>query len=279
MSMPELPEVEHARRRFLRLTRDRSINDAGSDDALVVTGQTPAEWAEMLRGRRVLDATRAGKNIVVQLDHEAALWFHLGMTGRIALASEEARGPDGHPKFTRWWLKLGDDTLCLIDPRRLGRTHAGSSPMTRKVGKIDELGPDALGLSTATLRERLSTSRSAIKAALMEQERIAGVGNIQAMEALHRARLYPERKPTELSDEEWERLAKGLQDTLEHTLRTMPDDEKTVYVNQGGENPFLVYGREGEPCPECKTPIRKHTSRGRSSYFCPVCQPAQYISP
>jgi formamidopyrimidine-DNA glycosylase len=267
--MPELPEVEHARRRLLRiLGQGKTITDAQALDSLVI--KDPHGWRAEVVGRSIESVTRVGKSVLVHLSGDHALFFHLGMTGQVVGTD---RGANELPRFTRWWIETAHGRACLADARRLGRSIAGSEGEVRHEAKLDELGPDALTIqSGAMLRERFSSAKSSIKTALMDQSRIAGVGNIHAAEALWLAKIHPERPVPRLTTEQWNALAKGLHETLSRTLDSMRDDEDIVYVSSGGPNPFFVYGREGEPCPRCGTKIKREVTQGRSTYLCPRCQ-------
>jgi formamidopyrimidine-DNA glycosylase len=268
--MPELPEVEHARRRLLVILGEGTpIVDAAALDPIVVP-QTAAAWREAVVGRRIEGAERIGKNVVVRLSGDHALWFHLGMTGHVVPI---ARGASELPRFTRWWIETKHGRACLADGRRLGRSVAGARDEVQRLAKLDALGPDALSIpDAAALRARFARAKGPIKAALLDQSRIAGIGNIQAAEALWRAKIHPERPVPRLTTEQWTRLAAAIRASLEHALATMRDDEDVVYVEAGGPNPFQVYDREGEPCPRCGAKIAREVARGRSTYFCPRCQ-------
>ncbi|MDQ3031414.1 MAG: hypothetical protein M3Y87_03285 [Myxococcota bacterium] len=268
--MPELPEVEHARRRFLAiLGQDATIVDARSLDPIVVP-QAADEWRAAIIGHRIEGAERIGKNVLVRLSADHALWFHLGMTGQV-LASE--RGARELPRFTRWWLETAKARVCLADGRRLGRSIAGPRDDVRRLAKLDALGPDALSIAdAASLRARFERAKGPIKAALLDQSRLAGIGNIQAIEALWLAKIHPERPVPRLTPDQWRRLADAIRDTLVRTLETMRDDQDVVYVEAGGPNPFRVYDREGEPCPRCGATITREVARARSTYLCPRCQ-------
>jgi formamidopyrimidine-DNA glycosylase len=273
--MPELPEAEHARRRFLALTAGRTIEDARALDRIVVP-QAPSAWRKALVGRKVCDAERIGKNVLVHLSGRYALWFHLGMSGRIIRRDTIGEAIDpatGLPRWTRWWLSVRGATVCLADPRRLGRCAAGPVEAVRARARLEALGPDALAVeSAAALRARVERARGPIKTALMDQRRIAGIGNIQAVEALWLAKIHPETPVTALGSAAWERLYGGIRESLARTLAAIEGKDEPVYLTAGGANSFLVYGRAGEPCPRCSAPIAREVARGRASYICPRCQ-------
>ena len=269
--MPELPEVELARRSVDARLGGHRIVDARVLDTAVLIGADADDFRAALMGARVGASERIGKNVLVHLEDGSprALWFHLGMTGHVVWAERDA----AVPAATRWWIEIASGRLCLVDVRKLGRVAAGSPDEVRRAGGLDALGPDALGVRTgAALRAVIADARTPIKAALMDQERIAGLGNIHAAEALWSARIDPEIKPRELDDAAWDALADGIAATLARGLAEAPDGESLVYVSDGGPNPFSVYGKEGEPCPRCGAPIVREVARGRSTFLCASCQ-------
>ncbi|UJR83579.1 Fpg/Nei family DNA glycosylase [Sandaracinus amylolyticus] len=274
--MPELPEVEHARRQFLAvLGEHETILDARASDPIVVPMSHDA-WRHALVGRRIEGASRIGKNLLVTLSGDHAMWFHLGMTGRLVrqgAKDEKIDEKTGLPRFTKWWIKTKRATLCLADARRLGRSLAGSRDEVMRGSKLDELGPDALSIDSAdALHARLERAKGPIKAALMDQSRIAGLGNIQAIETLWRAKIHPETPVPALKSDAWKSLYDAMHESLDAGLASMRDTDEVVYVEAGGPNPFLVYDRESEPCPRCGTKLVREVTRGRSSYLCPKCQ-------
>ena len=252
--MPELPEVEATRDNLMRWTVGHTIRavwaDGGSNlDGLV--GATVERW--LRRGKR-LAAVTSGPVVLVQL----------GMTGRIVRDASIER------PYQRVRLTLDESTLSLVDVRRLGRVAV--------CGSVDEafsgLGPDALEpMDGKALGQCLGRQRTApLKAALMDQARIAGLGNIAVLEACFRAGLAPQRSLATLSDKDLDALSRAITEHLAHTLSTTLGHDEIAYVSEGGDNPFLVYGREGEPCPRCHDPIRRVLVSGRPSFWCPQCQ-------
>jgi len=149
--MPELPEVEHVRRRLERALGRDTIEAAEALDPIVVP-QPRAAFGQALVGRRALRLDRLGKNVRVELDGGRALWFHLGMTGHLVV---DDRAPEqALPRFCRWWIATSRRRICLTDARRLGRAFAGTPAAVAETARLERLGPDALGLGTAALRAR-----------------------------------------------------------------------------------------------------------------------------
>lgn len=269
--MPELPEVEHARKQVLSILGREEILAARAVDSIVVP-QSHASFATALIGHRIEGLDRVGKNLLVRLDGDRALWFHLGMTGRVVRWAED----DEVPRFTRWWISTPKGRLALADARKLGRAIAGPAAKVREAAKLDRLGPDALTVTSGeALASLFAKTRLPIKAALMDQARLAGIGNIQAAEALWYAKIHPGTPVPDLTAKQWTALAEAMQESLRRSIDSMKGDEEVVYVEAGGPNPFRVYDREGETCPRCRrAKIVREVARGRSTYFCPSCQRA-----
>jgi formamidopyrimidine-DNA glycosylase len=270
--MPELPEVEHARRRLLKLTGQR-IDRAIAHDAIVLGSQRKSAFVRSVETRSIEDVARRGKSLLVHLSGGGGIALHLGMTGSLVLAERGAK----RSRFARVTLELDDDTLHFDDPRKLGRLYAGALADARRVAKHDSLGPDASAITGAkALAARFDGARAPIKTALLDQERVAGLGNIHAGEALFLARIHPMRSVRALGTRDWQRLYAGIRETLDRALAELEHLDETgeplVYVSAGGANRFLVYGREGAPCPRCRAPIARHVHAGRSTYLCARCQ-------
>lgn len=269
--MPELPEVEHARRSLERWMKGKTIKRALAVRTRVLSPLAPAAFARAVDGAKVLDVERRGKNLYLPLSKDRGLRMHLGMTGKI-LRRKKGEQP---PRFSRASFEMSDGGLVhFCDMRLFGAVSAGpAEPMRERAFR--GLGPDPLvdGLDGATLRARLSRTKRPLKIALMDQTLIAGLGNIHAAEALWRAKLSPFVRADELSGEEATRLAKGILDGIRFALDEEDGTDEIVYVEEGGDNPFKVYDRGGEPCARCRTPIAKKTQGGRTTYWCTSCQP------
>lgn len=268
--MPELPEVELAARTFRHRAEGRRLRSVEILDARLIRGGTEDAFRGSLEGRRVDAVTRFGKHLVVSLGEGERWWLHLGMTGKLAW-----RAPtDESPRFTRLIFRFDESAMHFVDPRLLGATAAGEEAALRALAGIDRLGPDALDVREgATLRRLVGRSRSPIKTALMDQKRLAGLGNIQACEALFRGGVDPWTPANALSEDTYESLAAGIVATLHHTLEAEGEREIT-YLNEskGAPNPFLVYGREAEACPNCSAPLLREKQAGRGTFFCARCQ-------
>ena len=272
--MPELPEVEHTRRKLATLSGAR-IERALTHDAVVLGSQRKIAFQRGVAARSIDGVERRGKSLLVHLSGGAGLALHLGMTGSLVLASRGAM----RSRFARVTLDLGSDgALHFDDPRKFGRLYAGELADARRAFKHDSLGPDASAIVSArALAARFEDTRTPIKTALLDQTRVAGLGNIHAGEALFLARLHPMRRASSLHAHEWAHLLAGIRETLDRALEALDQldvrGEPLVYLSAGGDNRFLVYGREREPCPRCRAPIRRHVHAARSTYLCLRCQP------
>jgi formamidopyrimidine-DNA glycosylase len=267
--MPELPEVEIARRNLIRWFDQQKVVGAEAEKSRIFRGGEPARF-EKIRGR-LESLDRRGKYLMFTFEGRQGLLAHLGMTGKWV------RRPAGvEEKYSRArFLHASGEVIHFRDPRMFGRIEPAAAAQLRKLEAVAKLGRDPLtdGLSPADLQEAIGDSRQELKVALMDQERIAGLGNIHAAEALFRAKLHPGRAPASLSPAEWKALALGIHDALKFALDQQEDDEIEYVEEPGADNPFLIYGRAGEPCGKCKTQVESFPQGGRTTHFCPKCQP------
>ncbi|HVZ84176.1 MAG TPA: bifunctional DNA-formamidopyrimidine glycosylase/DNA-(apurinic or apyrimidinic site) lyase [Terracidiphilus sp.] len=283
--MPELPEVETiARGVHARLRGDRIV-DAWFSSHRQPFKNSPARQAKGLEGRFILAVRRVGKHIAVDLasvksaardahpdaHHPDAQWIvHLGMTGRLLVTTPDAEVvPHTHARLT---LASGRE-LRFVDPRRFGRLEfrdlARASAFAAPGSEPLDLAPDAFA---ALFRGR----KLAIKAALLNQSLLSGVGNIYADESLFHAGIRPRRQAGRLTRAELDRLHAALAEVLENAIR-LGGSSVSDYVDANGVKGFFqlehrVYQRTGEPCLVCKTPIRRIVVAGRSTHYCPTCQ-------
>lgn len=268
--MPELPEVEIASRQLRAWLEGRRIVSARAEKSRVIRGQTQARFAG-LAGHRLQGIERFGKWMLLSFDGGEGLISHLGMTGKwIRRRSEEPR-----PSHVRASLTLDDGSAVdYRDMRLFGRLIRGKTEQLRESPALRALGPDPLeGIDLDRFHSVLTHTRRTMKEALMDQRTLAGLGNIQVSESLHRAHIDPHRPALSMTREETERLADSIGDSLRATLTDEDSPEPITYVEEGGENVFLVYDREDQPCTTCGTPIRRVVQGGRSTFYCPTCQP------
>jgi formamidopyrimidine-DNA glycosylase len=269
--MPELPEVEIARRNLESWLRSAGVSAAEADRTRIFRGADRASF-ERLRGRLVF-ARRRGKTLLLGFEQNQGLLSHLGMTGKWV------RRPAGQPEpYSRARLRLEDGSvLHYRDPRLFGRLEPTPADALERLPAVRQLGPDPLldRVDGPKLASIFGRSRTPLKVALMDQRRLAGLGNIHVAEALWRARLSPLRPARGLDAAEWRRLATAIRAVIRFAL-TQEQGEDIAYVEEPGTpNPFKVYGRAGKPCLRCGTRVRSVRQAGRSTYFCAWCQPAR----
>ena len=267
--MPELPEVETARRHLGAWLSGHRIVRAQAAKTRVLRGQAPRRF-KSLAGRELEQIERFGKWMLLSFDEGEGLVSHLGMTGKW-VRRRETESPTPHTRAT---LVLDDGhALDYRDPRLFGLLVRGKIEALRRLPTLSLLGPDPLpAVDVDRLHAVLRRTTRTLKEALMDQRTLAGLGNIYVAESLHRARLDPRRKGTTLSRDEAERLAAVIPQVLHDALQEEAGDEPITYVEEGGENTFLVYDRSGHPCFTCKTPIERIVQGGRSTFYCPECQ-------
>ena len=276
--MPELPEVETIARGVDARVRGDRIIDAWFGSHREPFKTPPSRQSKGLVERRILSVHRTGKHIVVELgsqsDHQGgvtAQWIvHLGMTGRLLVTTPDA--PVAKHTHARLSLESGRE-LRFVDPWRFGRLEF------RDFAKADSFrgpGAEPLTISSEEFAELFRGRKLAIKAALLNQTLLAGVGNIYADESLFRAGLRPRRQSRKLTRVELDRLRKALKEVLEHAIR-LGGSSVSDYVGADGAKGFFqlehyVYQRTGEPCRNCGNAIKRIVVAGRSTHYCSRCQ-------
>lgn len=261
--MPELPEVERARALVERAALGRRIAAVDDTDTFVCRPHRPGEIAAALEGATLVSAHRRGKAMWVQTDADVVLGLHLGMAGRLVVddaaegdppaAGEGDGAPTGHPRgWDRFTLAFADGgRLVLRDKRRLGRVRLDPD--------LSRLGPDAAEIAREAFRAAVGTGTTPVKARIMDQSVIAGVGNLLADEALWRARLSPHRAAGDLDA--------GELDHLRRTLRAATRDA----IRRGGVHTgeVIPFRRRDAACPRCGAPMERATIGGRTTWWCP----------
>lgn len=267
--MPELPEVEVARRALERWFKGRRVVRAETEATRIFRGAKRSDF-EKIRGR-LLKAERRGKYLMLTFEDDRGVIAHLGMTGKFVRRPEGEKEPWSR---ARWILDSGE-AVHFKDPRMFGRIEPAPAGTLREAKAILSLGIDPLadGLDWKQLKEAVGKSKQDLKVALMDQSRVTGLGNIHAAEALYRSGLHPARKPGTLSDAEWKALTKGIHASIKYALDHEDGDEITYVEEPGSPNPFLIYGRAGEKCRRCGTKVQSFEQGGRTTHVCPKCQP------
>jgi formamidopyrimidine-DNA glycosylase len=270
--VPELPEVETIRRGLERELVGRRVEGVDWRPVKLRGGRSPRPLAD-LEGRRVARLRRHGKFLLCDLDDEGVLLSHLGMTGKWLFAEP---GESERP-HTHLVLDLDDDRqLRFSDPRRFGllKLHApGAEVADLRHYAVDALDP---AFTPALLRQRLSASGAPLKAFLLDQTKVAGIGNIYACEALWRAGLSPRRTARRTPTGKVGPLHAGILAVLEESLRHGGTSFNDYVDAIGKEGQFMaelaVFQREGLPCPACGADVRRIVQSGRSTFYCPKCQ-------
>jgi len=273
--MPELPEVETVRRRLAPALEGRSFDRVEIADARLTRPLDPVEVARELEGERVQVVDRRGKYLIVRFESGRALLIHLRMTGSLRHAPSGELEEDPHRRAV---VTLDDGSdVAYRDVRRFGtwlllEPSEVDSYVDARVGRepLDE------AYRAKHLAERLHKRRAPIKAALLDQRTVAGVGNIYADEALWRAQVHPLTPADELTPDDVKAVHKGVRESLRAGVRRQGSTLRDYQLPDGSrgraQDRFKVYGRAGEPCERCGTPIDKIRAAGRGTWYCPGCQ-------
>ncbi|HKB10571.1 MAG TPA: bifunctional DNA-formamidopyrimidine glycosylase/DNA-(apurinic or apyrimidinic site) lyase [Vicinamibacterales bacterium] len=276
--MPELPEVETIRRRLAPVMRGARIDRVQLRRA-GLRKPFPADFVRRLEGRRVRAVDRRGKYLLVVLESGDTLMMHLGMSGSFRIdphtrrrAAARLAPPDRHDHVV--FSMSNGAVVTFNDPRRFGLMDVIGDGALVAHDTFEAMGPEPLAsaFDAAALAAACAGKRVALKIALLDQRVVAGIGNIYASEALHRAHLSPRRRASTMAAAAGKprphavRLVAAIKQVLQHAI-----DRKAGY---GDGNRFRVYEREGEPCPTrgCPGRIRRIAQAGRSTFYCPICQ-------
>jgi formamidopyrimidine-DNA glycosylase len=277
--VPELPEVETVRRQLAPVLEGRRLDHVEISDGRLTRPLDPVEVAAELSGERVERLERRGKYLIVRFESGRSLLIHLRMTGSLRHAPTDIDDP-----HARAVVRLDDGSdVVYRDVRRFGTW------LLLEPGELDpylasRLGEEPLApeFTPATLAERLERRKAPLKAALLDQRTVAGVGNIYADEALWRARLHPLREARSLERAEVEALHDAIRAALEAGIErqgaTLRDYRQPSGEAGSMQHEFKVYGRAGEPCDRCGTPIDKIRVAGRGTWYCPRCQRRGYAA-
>jgi formamidopyrimidine-DNA glycosylase len=273
--VPELPEVETVRRRLAPVLEGARIERAEIGDVRLTRPVEPAIVAERLVGDTVASLERRGKYLLWRLESGRTLVVHLRMTGSFRHAREGELPDDAYRRATLV-LDTGE-AVAYRDVRRFGTWELLDEGHLRPY-LASRLGPEPLGpsFSAARLDALLDGRRAPVKSFLLDQRRLAGIGNIYADEALWRARIHPLRPAGELDADEVARLHRAVRAALRRGVELQGStlrDYVTPDGDGGGmQHEFHVYGRLGEPCDRCGRPIERIVVGGRGTWFCPRCQ-------
>lgn len=274
--MPELPELEVVREVLNRRLGGREVQEVTVSPAggpIIVRDLTGRGFANSIRGARVQSIARRGKFLLFALgDPELTLAANPKLTGRFQLCPPGSK--KAGPIHVTFHFAGPDEELRYIDQKKMGQLYLTADPTA--IPTFNEMGPDALEVSSETFRQRLRAFRGEIKGILARERFLAGIGNAYADEILWAARIHPFRKRPSLSDEEIERLYTAMRETLlgsvEKVRQAMGEE-----VHRKPRDFFAVHMRGGDPCPRCGTTISAITANQRITNFCRTCQPGGLI--
>jgi formamidopyrimidine-DNA glycosylase len=277
--MPELPEVETMRRGILGIvgSRIKDVERVACRRRPIAIGPRIDRFRRRAVGRRISDVGRIGKRVVVHLDSRDAIVLEPRMTGLVLMAEPPTRE---HLRFRCKLIGNGVRELLYWDRRGLGSVRLFSPEELDILFGPDKVGPDALKVSGQMLRERLGSSRRAIKVALLDQRAVAGIGNLYASEILHMACIHPAHACDKLTRARWQRIADATQAVLEAAVRyegsTLADGTYRNALNQDGgfQSHHQVYDRANDLCRRCGagSQVVRIVQAQRSTFFCPNCQ-------
>jgi len=270
--MPELPEVETTCRGIAPHVLGQALVEVRVRDGRL-RWPVSADLGEHLAGETVLDVSRRGKYLLLQTAPGTVL-IHLGMSGSLRIVDAHMP-PDKHDHVDL--VMATGKCLRLRDPRRFGSIlWAGKSPLEHRL--LASLGPEPLGaeFNGAYLHGSARHRRQAVKTFIMDSRLVVGVGNIYASESLHRSGIHPARAAGRIAKARYERLAFAIREVLQDAIRAGGTTLRDFVSDTGTPGYFsqllMVYGRTGEPCYGCRSPIRQITLGQRSTYYCPSCQ-------
>jgi formamidopyrimidine-DNA glycosylase len=305
----ELPEVEVLRRDLEKDVvgkRVKAVDVRPQRNAMRAIRRHPKrkDFADKLEGRKIIKVDRRGKFLLVNLEGGEVLVVHFGMSGQF-VRSTKRMAPTQHTHVVIEFTQGGD--LRFVDPRTFGQMFVTTAQRDGKVKELDHIGPDALSFGEVFVTEpdqlegmieftelgmdplednipwqffskELAGRRSKLKSVLMDQRFVSGLGNIYSDEVLFAAGLKYDHMSDELSSQEVRRLYRAMREVLQEAIRfrgtTLDDEAYLDLFGKPGEfqNELKVYGRRGQPCRRCRTPIESVRFQGRTTYFCPKCQ-------
>jgi formamidopyrimidine-DNA glycosylase len=275
--MPELPEVEAVARALNECLSGRVIIDARLLRERLAKTVSPEMFTRELSSSKINFVHRRGKHLLFDLDNKNTLITHLRMSGKFELLDAQ----DSDPKFTHAVFQLdGGTRLVFHDQRHFGHMNVASTEALGSCPELRKLAPEPLSddFDEAYFHGVMSMTSRSIKAVLLDQTKVCGLGNIYASESLYLARVNPVTSASRISRPKLLALLEAIKSVLQTAIsysasRSIdPKDFESGYYSSGGERRWLVYDREGQPCLTCRSPIKRIKQDGRSSYFCSRCQ-------
>lgn len=273
--MPELPEIETIKKDMIKKVKGRKINKVEMRNEKSIKIPSAPEFKKGVEEKAIQNIERRGKYLLLNLDTNQLLVFHLKLTGRLLFFPSGKR----EPEYVRIVFTFSDKSrLFFADIRGFGEVYLIGRDELGKIPAIKNMGPEPLspGFSAQKLKEKLRGKRGKIKPALMDQSVLAGVGNIYSQEALYRVGIHPERNASQLTGKQIEAIYQGLVEVLREAIQhrgSSVDAYIDLEGKEGGHVPYLrVYGKEGGNCLRCGSIIEKKKISGRGTYFCEKCQ-------
>jgi formamidopyrimidine-DNA glycosylase len=276
--MPELPEVESLRRILARSAVGRTIVRTRIG-AKSLRRRVPIDFSSSIAGRRITALSRRAKYLIVEFDGDDVLLVHLGMSGSLTHRGDGFGDGEFDPRHDHLEFSLDDGSrLVFNDPRRFGMVRLIARAALASTAELKALGPEPLSreFNASYLASKARGRRVAIKNLIMDQRIVAGIGNIYAAEILFRAKVRPTRRAGRVTRAELEKIAAAVPPILRAAIGRAGTTFRSYRDSRGQPGRFAerlrVYGREGEPCYTCSTPIRNVIVGGRASFYCPKCQ-------
>lgn len=270
--MPELPEAETIARQLHDRLCGRRLDKVLHARRDMVHGD-PRPLSKILPGLKIIKIHRRAKRVIFDLESSVQLIFHLGMSGQ--LMAMESRQPIAKHTHLRVSIKKTNVELRFRDPRRFGGIWCETGSVKHKGKKLGPLGPEPLEITPASFRKLLDRNRQ-IKALLLDQKMIVGVGNIYCDESLHAAGIHPQQKARDLDRVAADRLLRSIKSVLHRAIKFNGSTFMDYQTANGDDGSFQkqhrVYNKEGLPCKTCGVEILRMTVAGRSSFVCPQCQ-------
>ncbi|MBA62104.1 MAG: formamidopyrimidine-DNA glycosylase [Planctomycetaceae bacterium] len=275
--MPELPEVETMRRGILAIegAKVTAAEKVRCQRKPIAISPNMSTIRRRMVGKKVKQVGRIGKRVVIQMENEDRLLFEPRMTGLVLVADPPSQE---HVRF-RLEFSRGEKEVLYWDRRGLGMIYLLNDQQYQQRFSLENLGPDALDVNGELLKNIFGKSKRAVKVALLDQKKVAGIGNLYASEILHVAAIHPAKRCDRITLKQWNLIAETtiriLQEAIVHEGSTLSDGTYRNTLNDPGgyQNMHRVYDKQGEFCPICMdTPITRIVQAQRSTFFCKSCQ-------
>lgn len=273
--MPEMPEVEIIRRYLDKMVQGQQIMSVDIVLPRMIKWPDPEKFRSLVTGQRIESMARRGKYLLMELTGGREVVFHLRMTGRLVYEPEGVN----HDSHARVIFKLGNGaSLVYGDTRTLGTIHGLQAGERWRLKGLSEMGPEPLSddFTAEYLQGVAQKRKGAIKSFLLNQKYISGIGNIYADEALFLAGIHPQRPANMLTETECRKLAAAVNEVIAAGIAdggtTFRDYQNGAGGKGGHQEHLYAYGRTGQPCRKCGTPMERITVGGRGTHFCPQCQ-------